>query len=140
MEQKKNESPLEKWLGLTQEYAKKCSELFSKATGLKNPTSPHQPKVETKHDFETCDELSFENVVDWIRSNMSKVKDSDGAILRRTKLIEDEDFKFKIEIFFLQGKNVLTNEIYKEIMCNSLEEDLESNFKDVNGQEVLIIK
>lgn len=138
--EKKNEKGLpEKWFEMSQDYAQRFSDFLVRVSGMKNPTSTHQSKEENTHDFESCEELKFESVLSWVKANMAKVEGSNGVILRRSKQ-KDDDFKYMIEIFFLKDKQVMTNTIYKVILCNSIEDDMNDNFKDVNGQDVFIIR
>jgi hypothetical protein len=72
---------------------------------------------------------------------MSKVEGSTAAVIRKENLDKStEDFAYKVEIFFMKDNQVLTSALRKVVLCNSLENDLAMNFKEVNGQHVFIIK
>jgi hypothetical protein len=136
MEKKSN---FEKWLDLTQTYIQACHKTFAKKFGLIDPDKKNEFAAQT--DFESCNELTFEGVVAWIQQNMSKVEGSTAAVIRKENLDKStEDFAYKVEIFFMKDNQVLTSALRKVVLCNSLENDLAMNFKEVNGQHVFIIK
>lgn len=139
MEKRNSKSGFDKWLELTQSCIQDCSRLFAEKFGLVNPDKRNEYAAQS--DFESCNELTFESVVAWIKKNMFKVEGSTGAIIRKENIDPvKEDFAYKVEIFFLKDNQIQTSALYKVILCNFIEDDLDINFKEVNGQQVFIIK
>lgn len=122
------------WISLTKKLASDIRKTISIATGLQNPK---EQTTDSMCKFESCQEVTFESIVTWIKCHMQEVKECDSAVIRKSKNAENEEYKYRVDIYFLQGKQVLHNEIHKVIMCNSLEEDLLNSF---NGGDVFIIK
>lgn len=135
----KEKSNFEKWFELTQSCIQDCSRIFAEKLGLVNPDK--KSEFAAQSDFESCDELTFEGVVAWIKKNMSKVEGSTGAIVRKENLDKSKDeYAYKIEIFFLKENQVLMSSLHKIVLCNFIEDDLSVNFKEVNGQNIFVIK
>lgn len=124
------------WFSLTKKMASDIKQIISNATGLQNPKDTTNSN-DSVCDFESCQELTFESIVSWIKLHMQEVIGCDSALVRREQNADNEDFKYKVVIYFLNGRKILDNEVHKVIMCNFLEDDLANSF---NSNDIFIIK